>query len=514
VPHEDAVPDPYALERIGYEAYVREVQTALARVPPSAEDAAREATMAFHLSQLRERHERVLFVCGLSHAARVLAKVEGPRARPIGRTKREGVSVFHLDEASSKEVLSEPGYFQGLFEKWRTEHPLGIPPREVTDRYAVTRDLLLLARDRMSREDGEHLSARAIRVALQFARNQALVRGALAPDLLELTAAARGVSSDDFAWHLWELCTTYPHQSTASDLATYRVTLEELHRRTRRVWLRRQLKTRRHMLRLVRVRPKEAKPGEWTGPRQKFLCSYPPEDIRIEAYGAHVRQRAKDLAAEQARVGPLESGFADGIDIRETIRNLVQDGRIYVREERLTAGSIGAVCVVFDAEDEDERYPWTMTWQGEHEGESDMALYATPPDRSIVGPRIARCEYGGFLMTHPPGRMFQVFEDPIFDAAQNKAERLLYAAIDYSVGRRIVYVAAKPPRPKVSTFARRAGKQFVYIPIGQFSPSVLRRVRVFHVLDGREVRTVAKAYVEGASNASTAGAGDRGDRDP
>ena len=454
--HDDLVPDPAAIDRIGYDVYAREVVKAMSAARGAAQvspdDERREATMAFHLARLRERHQRILFVCGFAHVRRIeerLARAGAP-VRPLGRTRRDGVRVFHLDQTSSKEVLSEPGYFQGLFEQWRTAHPRGVPPCNETDRYANIHGLLLSARERMDKDDGERVSAHSLRLALQFSRNQALLRGSLAPDLLELTAAARGVASDDFAWHVWDLSVAYPHQTDTPDLPPCRVTLEELRKRSRRVWLRRRLKTRRHLLRLVRFRPREAKPGDWKGPREAFLCSYPPEDVHVEAYGQHVRRRAKGmLASEQARSLPLESGFGDGIDLRETIRNLLHDGRIYVRHDRLFSGNVGAVCVVFDAEDRDDRYPWTMTWQGEHEGESDMALYATPPDRQVVGPKIARCEYGGFLMTYPPGRMFQVFEDPVFDEAETKAERLLLAAIDYSVEKRIVYVAAKPPRPKM-----------------------------------------------------------------
>ena len=194
-------------------------------------------------------------------------------------------------------------------------------------------------------------------------------------------------------------------------------------------------------------------------------------------------------------MAPFLSGFGDGIDVRETIRNLCHDGRIFVREERVAPGDVGAVCFVFEPDDRDGRYLWTMTWQGEHEEESDMALYATPPHDNLVGPKIGRAEYGGFLMTYPPGRMFQVFEDPYFDHAQSKSERLLYAAIDYCTARSILYVAPRPPRPKVTTMAQRAGKKIIYLPIGQLSPAKIRKIRVFHVLEGRPVRAYASEYV-------------------
>jgi len=124
-----------------------------------------------------------------------------------------------------------------------------------------------------------------------------------------------------------------------------------------------------------------------------------------------------------------------------------------------------------------------------------MALYATPLGEKMVGPGISRCEYGGFLLTYPPGRMFHVFEDPYFDRAESKSERLLLAGIDYSEERLIVYVAARPPRTIYKSLAERFGKKVVYIPLGDLSPLTLRQIRVFHILDGHPVRMWAKDYV-------------------
>jgi hypothetical protein len=495
---DDALPDPYAVDRIGYDAYVKLAAASLEEAVPSTEDELREATMAFHLARLLERHEKVLFVGGLFHVGRIEKKLEGPLARPLGRTKRSGVQVFHLHADSSREVLSEPGHIQALFEKSRTASAPGAGPAPPTDRYAIFQKLLLAARDRMDSEDGERLASRHLAVALAFARNLAIARGALAPDLFEVTIAARGVASDDFAWHVWDLGVSYPHQTDNPDLAVYRLTLDELQHGSRRLWFRRRQKTRRHALRLLRTRKKEPAPGAWSEKplREPYICSYPPEDLRIEAYGDYLKKRGKSLlTAERAKVAPFLSGFGDGLDLRETIRHLVDDRRLRIREEQMSPGNVGAVCVIFDTDDRDARYPWTVTWQGEHEEESDMALYATQPNAQMVGPKIGRAEYGGFLMTYPPGRMFHVFEDPYFNDAQTKAERLLYAAIDYCAERSIVYVAAKPPRPRLVALARRTGRQIAYLPIGQLSPATLRKLRVFHVLEGRGVRSYAAEYL-------------------
>ena len=70
-------------------------------------------------------------------------------------------------------------------------------------------------------------------------------------------------------------------------------------------------------------------------------------------------------------------------------------------------------------------------------------------------------------MSLPPRRMFDVWADPDYDFAETKPERLLLAALDYSIERFVVYVAAKPPRSIFRNIAARFGRTIVYIPIGQ-----------------------------------------------
>ncbi len=130
---------------------------------------------------------------------------------------------------------------------------------------------------------------------------------------------------------------------------------------------------------------------------------------------------------------------------------------------------MGSVVVIFD-EDHDDKYSYLTTWLGEHQNESDMAFYSTFPFDNLVGPGIGRAEYGGFLMTLPPRRMFDVWADRDYDLVETKAERLLLAGLDYSVEKLVAYVAAKPPRSIFSWISDRLGRKILYIPIGQLSP--------------------------------------------
>ncbi len=124
-----------------------------------------------------------------------------------------------------------------------------------------------------------------------------------------------------------------------------------------------------------------------------------------------------------------------------------------------------------------------------------MAFYATPPSDNIVGPGISRCEYGGFLLSYPPRRMLDVWRDGDYAFANGKAEVLLLAALDYSPEKYVIYAASRPPRSYFKQTASRLGKQIVYLPIGSLSPVKLKKLRIFHVLFGRDKREIAKDYV-------------------
>ena len=112
-----------------------------------------------------------------------------------------------------------------------------------------------------------------------------------------------------------------------------------------------------------------------------------------------------------------------------------------------------------------------------------MAFYSTEPFENLVGPGVGRAEYGGLLMTLPPRRLYDVWSDFDYDTAETKAERLLMAALDYSVEKHVVYVAAKPPRSMFRQLASRLNRKIVYLPLGQLSPTKLKKIRVVHVLD-------------------------------
>jgi hypothetical protein len=490
-PHlKDAYPDPYAIRHIGLARYIEAY-----RVYPQArsEEIARHAAGIAWKLQGADPEVDVLVVLSLNLLDPVLDAMEEPQAQPLARTRREGVELMNPHPDSLAEITIEYPFLQ-----WRYESFRGL----LTDWKLIDRRHSQLAVFREAEKEheantGERLAHWQRRLLARYTRNLALAAKDLSAGLFDLAVAARGVVDDNFAWDVWEVAGRYPPQSTESDLLTVRISGEEMWKDTRRIRLRRRLPSTKRRLRPYGLKPrkKEKFPGEWASQLNGAgICSYPPEDLLIEDYGRFLKKKGKSiLSEERTRVEPFTTSILDGIDMRETVRKWYE-GRIYVRQFQKIQGEVGSVIVVFD-EDRDNRYSYMTTWLGENQNESDMAFYSTFPFDHLVGPGIGRAEYGGFLMSLPPRRMYDVWQDADYEFAESKAERLLLAGLDYSIYHYVVYVAAKPPRSIFKTIASRAGRTIIYIPIGQLSPVSLKKLRVVHVLDGYDKRQIARDYI-------------------
>lgn len=492
------MPDPYAVTRIGHYEYCKAFLKHCGKPDRPQKDRLRERTMAYHLSRLNREGKRTLFVGGLYHVPGILQWLGRPQADVIGKRQRQQVGLAHLHEDSSREILTEMPLLAAQFESFRSGG-LEAPP----DRLRVNRELTRTAEENYWKNCREKLTPIQRRVLFKFARNYALVTGGLVPDFYQMLIAARGAADDNFAYELWEAGSEYPWQSENPGIPVLRLRGEDLFLDQRRIRFHRRVKTFRRRLVPVPARRRTSKKDreEW---RQDFnglhICSYPPEDVVIEGYGDYLKRRALEIKSEENnKVVPFTSSMLDGLDLRRTIREWVSGRKIYVRENRPLQGRVGSVVVVFDPDyadwDSREAFPWQVTWLGEHSQESDMAFYGTPAGEVMEGPGISRCQYGGFMLTYPPMRVYDIWKDSFFDLARNKPERLLMAALDYSLERNVVYVAADPPSGWCRTWAARMGKRIIYIPIGVFSPVTLKKIRQFHVLDGHHVRRYAKYYV-------------------
>jgi hypothetical protein len=431
-------------------------------------------------------------VASLNMLDPLLDAMESPQPGPR-RAKNYQPDVLNPHPDCLAEITIEYPYLQERYEFFR----LAMGDDKALDRPRVQFELMREAESKYTESTGEKVAHWQRRMIARFTRNLAHVTGDLLASVYDLAVAARSIVDDNYGWEVWQMANRYLAQQEIADIDTVRLSAAEIWINTKKLRIRRRLPRPKQRLKPTGLKPRkrEKVPGEWA--RQttgEAICSYPPEDLVIEEYGRFIKKKAKALLSEErVRVEPFTTSILDGIDIRETIRNWHRK-KIYVRQADRLAGEVGAVVVIFD-EDLEDRYAYLTTWLGEHQNESDMAFYSTFPFDHLVGPGIGRAEYGGLLMTLPPRRLVDVWSDSDYDYAESKSERLLMAALDYSVERFVVYVAGKPPRSIFRSIAGHLNRKILYVPIGQLSPTKLKKLRVVHVLDSYSRRAEAKEYL-------------------
>jgi hypothetical protein len=547
--HTDPVPDPEALWSLGPEPFLRLLTDQGDEAPRSQKDHLREAGMAHHIKDARAKvvDGALLALLGASHVRAVERHLQNPTAQPLARVRRAHQEVRHLHPDSLTALLPDPPLSHAVFEILKD----GEVPDEVELSQALSRKVSLVKyglrvitgqkdeekRERpfhVARYAARHASRRAFdgrpfpdRVALQavvwrvgtgsyeeqtqesikswqralffdFARRYARVQGVLVPGLYEWVVAARGVGDDNLAWEIYDGARAYPWQDPTAELASVKVDGNELDLGTRKITFRKRFfRVKQRLVRVpVRDRPTTNDADKWleafdtTG-----LCSYRPEDFVIEDYAHFLQQKAVSiLSIERKRSEPFVASMLDGIDLRETLRNLHED-RVYVQELGRAPGEAGSVVVIFDRDLKGNRFPHCMTWLGEDDQESDMAFYSTNPAEQVVGPGITRATYGGFVMCYPPRRMMDVWQDRDYRWAREKAEVLIMAGVDYSEEKLVVHVGKDAPSELMIRYASHQGKRILHIPLGSLSPVTLKKIRVVHLLAGRDKREIAKDYI-------------------
>ena len=167
-------------------------------------------------------------------------------------------------------------------------------------------------------------------------------------------------------------------------------------------------------------------------------------------YAAHVWQALNLYPDQQAETSlPTLKVAGEEIWCRKRRIRLHQRPRPRQRPGKTTV-------VIFDEDLEGARYPFKISeslsaaYSNEH-GESGGVLYCEGTQETLG----------------------DIWSDPRFDAAENKAERLLLAALVFAPSRKVTHVAAKPPRRLLREIAGHWNRQIEHVPIGQLSRSTL-----------------------------------------
>jgi hypothetical protein len=491
---QELCPDAYAVTKIGLKAYY-EAYAGTIRADPVVRgdlDRKRELYMSKRLRELSYSYDKILAVVGMSHVQSIITHLKDasyPIQEPV---VRESVSVSTYPEESIREMLAECGWITTHYEAWRQDAEGQI------DRNELHYQLIKAAQPAYETVSRRTIAPHATRRLFTFCRNWAHIRGMLLPDFFQLLTASKACVDHNFAYEVWKLGTEYSFYKNIDSLPITDLSPDELWGNLKRVHFHLKSPSNKE---LFERRVRKDKGGRIHHPPSPFsICSYPPEDSVVEKFGLFLKKKGVQQQTEEGtHTIPFSNSLEDGIDVKETIRHWPEK-KLYVKARGRPPGLIGSCVVIFDEDrtheaKRNEKYPLRMTWLGENEQESDMAFFATSMTKDIVGPGIARCEYGGFMLSYPAKRMYDVWSDPDYRDLDTKHEVLLAAAIDYSRRPVVVYVGLHPPEPRLKAHANRQGKRILYIPITQFSKHVIDKLRTFHILDGHSTRKIADEYI-------------------
>lgn len=492
------LPDPYALKRVAVERFAAAVLPAIPPSPPG-QPTDRIIAMASRLRELETRHQSILLVCSIMDWPWIKDAYFSQTEQTALDDDVEETQIFTADKKTLLFLLSELPFITGLYERARQDldDDENLSIDGVKEMLLATRQRYRADLKKQAREITPHL----LSLYLRYVRNLSLIERRMTPDLYTLIVAAQQMAGDQFAIHLAETARDYPFapklpfEEMALGIQQGRLpdgTVVDLKNRLSGpavTWRTCQLRPRAERRQQMQWRMR------WDPYRQ---CSWPPEDVAIEKFRTHVKDRALSIiGTDLARNEKFTTSLMDGLDIRETLRNW-HTGDLYVKVLPPTRGSLDCVVMLFDYPADPRDYPWRTTWMAEHHDESTLALFATDFRQEMVGPGIGMSTYGGAVFLFPPRPIPDIWTDRRLDFCTTLEDRLLAAACLHSHERHIALLSHVTPGAGWRRLAKRYGKKLVHVPLSHFSQATVQQLRLVHVLNGRQVRSYAADFIRKA----------------
>ena len=492
------LPDEYAITKLGFDAYVSLCLRAIGNFPDQSPQDQCGRFLAHKLHRLRQDYKNILALVAMRNFARTVHHFRREEthnlalpASPSYEMTSELIDPDHLYFA-----LGELPFVTGKFEQERLD-----PFAEKIDIVGLIKDLFRETRDQYldNRNQAVELSPGRLQRALIFLRNLTVLDDRFIPTLFDIVIAAKGVGGNSFALHMLKCARYYPYFKVEHDRPFLSIGIDRillpgdspahpainLLRDFAFYWQRLSIKPDPSELQKIKYR------YHWD---TTCMCSHVPEDERIEKFNDHVRHKALTLLREDLTVSEKFSvSMLDGLDVRETLSKWYT-GDLYVKQIPPSGGAIDTVVIIFDA-GHDDLYPHRATWFAEHEEESTLTFYSTDPFENLIGPGVARSTYGGLSLLFPPRSIPNIFEMHIDLELKGLAERLTCGALLFSWERRVAYVSKTKPSLRMNRIARNLKKHLVWVPISSFSSETLRKLRTFHVLNGKTVRSWATRFI-------------------
>jgi len=516
--HAPVFADCYAIRHTTLERFCSAM---LPAIPPpssglgSGQLVQRIDAMASRLIAMRTKYRWITALCPLEAwpwlREAICKKLETPADRSQETLEQSEESfyapeLYGVDPRSYLFLLGELPFITGLVERARQEF-------QEDDQIVAEglKELFVAARSSYRQELGNRarqIPPLLISQCLKYVRNQTLLDRRMTPSFYTLAKSAQQMMGDAYTTHLVNAATEYPFDdplmggsshSEGDGLSTMRlgIGVGELPS-----WGQAKLVSRLpgppiqwHSLELRR--PVEKKDQRrWKSRWNPYMqCSWPEDDTQIESFRNRVAQRARQiLGADLARVEKFTTSIMDGLDLRETLRHWY-DGSLYVKVNPPSIGPVNVTVMIFDPQPDPREYSWRATWFSEHPEESTLAFFATPFQKQMIGPGIGMSTYGGSMFIYPPRPIEDIWQDSRLDFTDTLEQRLVAAACMHSDSRHVALLSPTPPGIALKKIAKRYSRKLVHVPLSHFSDSVLQQLRIFHVLNGRHVRSYAADFI-------------------
>jgi len=491
-------PDSFALQGLSLEKFAVALLPFIKRPTKDSQHDQRARWMAYQLHQLEMDYSKVVLVCSVLDWPWIKQAYDERSQYPKSNSSDGHPVLYGLEPNTLFFALSEFPYITYLYEKNRQEFK--------SDRGVAidgVKEIMLKARENFLAKHKiryHNLTSQTFQVYLQYVRNLTLMENRLTPDLYTLVVSAKQVGGDAYAIALMEAARDYPFQKENAGLDTLalginKAVLDEDHV----IDMRNRLSETQFEWRSLDLKPnpEQFKQDQWKYTWNPYgQCSWPPEDEKIESLNTHVREQTKLLLSNDlARTEKFTSSVKDGIDIRDTLRNW-HTGDIYVKEIPPSRGTIEVVVMLFEMEPQPDRYTWRQTWFAEHKEESTLCFFATNYMNNMIGPGIGQATYGGCMMIFPPRPIINIWEDPRLIMGETLEEKLLEAAFFHSKEKHITVVSPGAPQASWRRMARQYKKRIIHIPLKRFSVQTIEKVRQFHVLNGKHIRSFATRFIQ------------------
>ncbi|MCH2391378.1 MAG: hypothetical protein MK238_02475 [Nitrospinales bacterium] len=492
-------PDSYALRHMSYEKFCATLLLSIKRPPTASLHDKRARWMAYQLHQLEMDFKNITIICSILDWPWIKEAYNERKPYDQKITPLDNPKIYAVEKETLFFALAEFPYITYLNEIYRQEIK---PDKEVV--IDGIKEILIQARKIFTQKHGlryHNLTSQTFQTYLQYARNLTLIENRLTPDLYTLITIAKQISGDPFAIAVLEAAREYPFQvleSTSIEPLALGID-KAVDSDNTPMNMKNRLSENQIEWRGINLKPEPniKKQAQWKYNWNPYgQCSWPPEDDQIESFNTHVREQSKLLLSNDlARSEKFSSSIKDGVDMRDTLRHW-HEGDIYVKEIPASRGRIEIVVFIFDIEPNPNNYQWCQTWYAEHNKESTLCFFATDYMNDMVGPGVGRATYGGCMMIYPPRPIPDIWKDPRIHMGKTLEEKLLEAAFFHSQERHITVVTPCLPKSNWRKISRKYHKSIIHIPLKRFSNQTIEKVRRFHVLNGKQIRSFAKHFIQ------------------